>query len=268
MSNSRKALIVNADDYGFTPEVSAGIREAHLNGILTSTTVLATGESVESDAEFLKKECPDIGIGVHLALTSVNSILPRQRIPSLVNENSVFFKLNELINMESSIIEKDVYNEWKAQIEKVRSLGLEIDHLDSHHYVCFLSRKTINVTKELAREYNLPVRTPVSPVKNTEYESIGKNELRKAGIKFPDYFHADFTKENGSQEVLLKLIDGLGNGHTEILSHAGKIDDRLRALSSLVDSRLTELQSLTSDLTKHTVKNNNVRLSTFGDLYL
>ncbi len=34
------SLIVNADDYGRTPGVSTGIRDAHLRGIVTTTTVL------------------------------------------------------------------------------------------------------------------------------------------------------------------------------------------------------------------------------------
>ena len=37
-----RRLIVNADDFGLTPGVSAGILSAHRHGIVTSTTLLAT----------------------------------------------------------------------------------------------------------------------------------------------------------------------------------------------------------------------------------
>jgi hypothetical protein len=40
-------LIVNADDYGRTPGVSQGIRKAHLEGIVTSTTALMNTPGVE-----------------------------------------------------------------------------------------------------------------------------------------------------------------------------------------------------------------------------
>ena len=40
MNVTGKQLIVNADDYGLTPGVSRGILEAHLKGIVTSTTVM------------------------------------------------------------------------------------------------------------------------------------------------------------------------------------------------------------------------------------
>ena len=36
-----KTLIVNADDFGFTPGVNAGITQAFREGILTSTTIMA-----------------------------------------------------------------------------------------------------------------------------------------------------------------------------------------------------------------------------------
>jgi len=38
----RKQLVVNADDFGFTPDVNQGIVEAHRRGILTATTLMAT----------------------------------------------------------------------------------------------------------------------------------------------------------------------------------------------------------------------------------
>ena len=44
---SRKQLVVNADDFGFTPDVNAGIVEAHCGGILTATTLMANGDAFE-----------------------------------------------------------------------------------------------------------------------------------------------------------------------------------------------------------------------------
>ncbi len=38
-----KNLIVNADDLGWTAGVNRGIAEAHRNGIVTSTSLLANG---------------------------------------------------------------------------------------------------------------------------------------------------------------------------------------------------------------------------------
>ena len=39
---SERLLIVNADDYGYTAGVSEGIRRAHRQGIVSSTSVMMT----------------------------------------------------------------------------------------------------------------------------------------------------------------------------------------------------------------------------------
>jgi len=43
-------LVVNADDFGFTPDVNDGIVEAHRRGILTATTLMANGAATPSMA--------------------------------------------------------------------------------------------------------------------------------------------------------------------------------------------------------------------------
>ena len=43
----RKQLVVNADDFGFTPDVNQGIVEAHRRGILTAATLMANGDAWE-----------------------------------------------------------------------------------------------------------------------------------------------------------------------------------------------------------------------------
>src|SRR5580693_10381914 len=62
-----KRLVVNADDFGFTRDVNQGIVEAHRNGILTATTLMATGAAF-ADAVRLAKENPALDIGCHLVL--------------------------------------------------------------------------------------------------------------------------------------------------------------------------------------------------------
>src|SRR5260370_42001074 len=43
-----KRLIVNADDFGLTENVNRGILDAHREGIVTRTTLLANGMAFES----------------------------------------------------------------------------------------------------------------------------------------------------------------------------------------------------------------------------
>ena len=62
---SRKRLIVNADDFGFSPGVTEGILRAHRQGIVTSTTIAANMPAAAAAAGRLA-EARDLGVGVHL----------------------------------------------------------------------------------------------------------------------------------------------------------------------------------------------------------
>ncbi|MDR2581522.1 MAG: ChbG/HpnK family deacetylase [Fibromonadaceae bacterium] len=264
-----KKIIINADDYGLTPSVSKGIRNAHLNGILTSTTAMATGFSIENDAKLLINECPFLGVGVHLTLTSVPSVLPKNQISTLVNNNGDFFSIKELIANNESIDEIELYNEWKAQIEKLLTLGLSIGHLDSHHYVCYLNKKTINVMIKLAKEYNFSVRAPASPNRCETLKRDAESLLNKEGIKFPSIFYDDFTKQEGELNVLLELLRFDNNpANIEILSHAGIVDSLLEEISSLTHSRETELKSLCDEKIINLVNESaDIQLTTFKKMF-
>lgn len=75
----RKKLIINADDYGHTRSVSLGIRQAHLQGIVTSTTAMMNYPGADDDLRDSVKECPRLGLGLHLVLTSGCPVLPAEK---------------------------------------------------------------------------------------------------------------------------------------------------------------------------------------------
>lgn len=262
----KKTLIINADDYGLTSAVSAGIREAHLKGILSSTTVMASGLTVGQDLPVLLTECPKIGIGVHLTLTTLKPILNPKLIPDLVTNEGLFYKLKDLLNRAEVLPEGQLYIEWKAQIEKIISFGVKPDHLDSHHSACLFSEKTVAVMIKLAKEFQLPVRAPFSS-NNSSLVSYTKNELDKNSIKFPKTFIGNFTGNNVEEAHLAEILNKLEPGITEIMSHPGFIDDDLRRISSLVDTRLTEVKTLCSSKISNLLLENNIELSTFGKAF-
>src|SRR5207245_3541269 len=82
---SHKQLVVNADDFGFTPDVNEGIVEAHCRGILTATTLMANGAAFE-DAVRLAGEHPTLDVGCHLVLVSGYSVLTGRPFPPTVPE--------------------------------------------------------------------------------------------------------------------------------------------------------------------------------------
>ena len=84
-----KNLIVNADDLGWTEGVNRGIAEAHRNGIVTSTSLLANGPSFSLGVE-LARTTPGLGVGVHLNLSDGAPVAPPELVTSLVNNEGEF----------------------------------------------------------------------------------------------------------------------------------------------------------------------------------
>src|ERR1043166_472236 len=82
-------LIVNADDLGWTAGVNRGIAEAHRNGIVTSTSLLANGTAFR-DGVKTAGELPGLGAGVHLNLSDGPPTAPAQQVKTLLNENGEF----------------------------------------------------------------------------------------------------------------------------------------------------------------------------------
>jgi predicted glycoside hydrolase/deacetylase ChbG (UPF0249 family) len=59
-----KHLIVNADDLGASPGVNRGILDCHVDGILTSASLMVTGAAAAEGAA-MAREHPGLSVGLH-----------------------------------------------------------------------------------------------------------------------------------------------------------------------------------------------------------
>src|SRR5512134_3413038 len=152
-----KRLIINSDDYGRTPEISRGIREAHLNGVVTSTTCMMNIPTTAEDVAIAVQETPKLGLGVHLVLTMGKPLLPRVAVPSIVDGDGNHFKYTPFIENLPRLNMTEVKAEWRAQIERfIQAAGRKPTHLDSHHHSSYFTPELFRGMLELAREYNCP----------------------------------------------------------------------------------------------------------------
>ncbi|HJQ14338.1 MAG TPA: ChbG/HpnK family deacetylase, partial [Anaerolineales bacterium] len=103
-----KRLIINSDDYGRTPKISRGIREAHLRGVVTSTTCMMNIPTTAEDIAVALNETPKLGLGVHLVLTMGNPISAPDTVPSLIDAEGRFLKYRPLLEQLSNIKVEEV----------------------------------------------------------------------------------------------------------------------------------------------------------------
>src|SRR5580704_17043945 len=76
-----RRLIVNADDFGFTPAVTAGILEAHAAGSVSSTSMMVRCPGWDDGVRHARATTT-LGVGLHLNLL-VGA--PLARVPSLTD---------------------------------------------------------------------------------------------------------------------------------------------------------------------------------------
>ena len=265
-----KRLIVNADDYGRTPEISRGIREAHLHGVVTSTTCMMNIPTTEEDIAVALKETPRLGMGVHLVLTMGDPISAPETIPSIVDEEGHFFKYRPLLEQLLNIKVDDVKREWRAQIEAFLQVAdRKPTHLDSHHHSSYFSPALFRAMLELAKEYDCAIRFPFVGDVSKELEETNKRMpdlIREFDPPHPDRFLVDFYDERASLEELSNMIKDLPDETTEIMCHPGYTDAAFAAESVYNNQRDRELEILTHPSIKEAIQANDIQLISFASL--
>src|SRR5215813_6815384 len=120
---ARKQLVVNADDFGFTPDVNQGIVEAHRNGILTATTLMANGAAFD-DALHLARATPSLDIGAHLVWIGATCLAPGRPFPQTVAQ------------LMTALVRREIrpYHELAAQIRRILASGIRPTHFDTHKH--------------------------------------------------------------------------------------------------------------------------------------
>lgn len=147
-------IIVNADDFGISPAVNEAVMCAHRAGILTSASLMTTGEAFE-DAIAKARETPSLAVGLHLVVTNGRSVLPYDEIPHLVNEQGYFpgdllrlgwrYRFNQQVREELS-------KEIAAQFERFATTGLPLSHVDGHLHM-HLHPTVFKLILPLAKQY-------------------------------------------------------------------------------------------------------------------
>jgi len=233
-------LIVNADDFGLCDAVNRGIAQAHDHGIVTSASLLPTGDALDHAVQ-LARARPALDLGIHLSLTQTRPVLPPPRIPSLVAGGGRFHRDWRAFfsrYAHKHVRRTDIDAELRAQIEKALGTGLSFSHLDSHQHVHMLPG-VLPIVVRLAADYGIgAVRFP-----NERRSTAGSERRRLAerlalraacafsrpllaenGLLVPDDFRGFAEAGQWRQQSLAEAILDLDSGLTEIGCHPGDDD--------------------------------------------
>lgn len=255
-------LLVQSDDYGITMGVSLGIIEAIKFGIVKNTGLFANMPWVEEVVDMIKPYLNDIAFGVDLNISTGPSILSKDEIPSLVQDNGNYLtsSMNRNLDNEENdfdhVIYEEVYKEFEAQIKRyIKLVGKKPDYLHAHAYT---TKTVIEVSKDLSIKYQIPYS-----IQLFDHEEMASNDM--GWYIFPP------TLENQLKSSLKDYILEDKNKYLEhkygaLVCHCGYADSQLFNYSSFNLFRIKDLEAMQDSEVKEWLTNNNIELITYKEL--
>lgn len=287
-------LIVNADDFGWTPGINRGIAEAHRHGIVTSATLLANGSAFE-EAVRMARELPSLGLGVHLNLSDGVPVLPQAELSGLAGKDGRLCCGPEKLLLRLTtgrVTAAQVEREWDAQIRKVRAAGIEPTHLDGHKHVHMLPG-LFPIALKMAKRHGIgAVRVSLESSGLREALAAGdghsaavvlkqgiqarglkllarnaREQATRAGIAVADYFCGIAQTGEMTEHGVERLLRSLPEGTTELMCHPGYADEDLRGSDTrLQGSREEELRILSGTTVRNCVASLGIRLINYAEI--
>jgi hypothetical protein len=252
------SLIIRSDDAGMSHSVNMALERLIQTGLPVSVSVMFPTPWYQETVEILRRH-PAVSVGIHLTLNSEwknyrwGPVLGRSAVPTLVDADGYFFPSSEALYRNHPDLQ-EIEKELRAQIERALRSGLKIDYVDYHMGTVVRYPEFRDVTERLAREFDL-----------------GMSGYFGETSHDPQYWAAPRDKADS----LVAMIDRLQPRFNLVVTHVGIDDAELGALldmntdgplPEMSKNRQGELDALTSQRFRDTLKARNVQLLTYRQL--
>jgi predicted glycoside hydrolase/deacetylase ChbG (UPF0249 family) len=229
---AQRTLIVNADDFGQSPGVNAGVAAAHESGILTSASLMVRWPAAGAAAAYARSR-PDLSVGLHFDLGE------------WAYSGGVWGPVYEVVPPDD---ETAVARELDEQLAAFRRLlGRDPTHLDSHQHV-HRREPVRSACLRVADRLGIPLRH-FSPEVSYRGEFYGQT---RDGSASPRAISVD-----GLIEVLVSLHPGT----SELACHPGLGDD---LTSMYLPERTTEVRTLCDPRVREALLLAGISLASFA----
>jgi predicted glycoside hydrolase/deacetylase ChbG (UPF0249 family) len=231
----RTRLIVNADDFGLSLEINRGVAASHLEGIVTSASLLVRGPAV-TDAVARSRDLPRLSLGLHIDLGEWR------------HRQGAWTAVYEVAALDDA---DAVAAEIERQVDRFRELvGDDPTHLDSHQHV-HRKHPVLSSAQAVARRLSVPLRHFAPGIRycGDFYGQTGK------GAPLPEAIGV---------AALIRIVAGLPPGVTELGCHPGGAEADGETMYA--SERATEVQTLCDPRVRAELGERNILLCSFRDL--
>ena len=290
---------MNADDYGMTSGINRGIAEAQRRGIVTSATLMAKSQAFEEAAALARSLTASnlhFSVGCHVVLIDGEPVLPAERVASLRQpgtQNGTYFRVNlgdfVMASFRGKLRPEEIEAEAAAQFRRLQAAGVTPSHFDTHKHV-HMFPAVLRPLLRAAKACKVPaVRNPFGQIWHLPLGDVllrhqlwkrfaQLNALRSFAAKFREEVDAHGLRTtDGSVAIVAtgvldaklfaKILDNIPEGTWEFVCHPGYNDADLgKVRTRLRQSRVQELELLTSPETKDLLQREGVQLISYREL--
>ncbi|MEE8352095.1 MAG: hopanoid biosynthesis-associated protein HpnK [Rhodospirillales bacterium] len=270
-----KNLIVTADDFGISKEVNEAVEAAHKNGIVSATSIMI-GEPFADDAVRRARTMPDLGVGLHIALSRAHPVCAPDQIPGLVDDDGMLrsgLVSAGVLYFFSPSARHQLEMEITAQFEAFAKTGLPLDHINGHNHT-HLHPTVLGLILKIGKRFGMKsIRLPkdnnsksLGAAFLTPWLSLMKYRLVRNNISHNDDFLG--LDETGSLTTsdLVSMINNLSDQTTELMCHPATGPwDGMDPMARDYRHDL-EYAALIDDAVAKAIKDNDVNLIAYRDI--
>ncbi|NOZ00493.1 MAG: ChbG/HpnK family deacetylase [Deltaproteobacteria bacterium] len=178
-------VIINADDLGHDDGINDATFRLMEAGKVTSATLMANGDAIEAAAARVR-EFPHCSFGAHLNLTEFHPVTKDPGLDFLLGPDGAFADRRDALCRWGLVLDGDrkeaLFNELRAQVDRIRNLGVKISHLDSHNHTHTIGA-LMPVIKRVQRECGIRrVRVPMNLFDDDRYNAGRSRRLKNRMI--------------------------------------------------------------------------------------
>ena len=282
-----KRLIVTADDFGLMPEINAGIRDAHEQGIVTCASFMANGPACE-EAVALARQMPRLEVGLHLGIVEGLALSGKA---STITDDEFYFPVSAPclhrnwqrfipLYLGGMIDRKELAAEWELQFQRFLGWFPRIPFVNGTQHLHLLPGLQA-IVLQLCRKYGvhalrLPMRVseplgshPMRLLPSAVLIACGKTMHRRSlDLRSTNNFLGFPVSGRVTEPYLLARIAQLRTGATELMTHPGFECAPLRARlpGYTVFDWDGERRALMSQTVRAALAQQNVVLTRFSEL--